>query len=216
MCSEVFETVCLFGAYHKQSTVILQEQQKMFGRKNKRLHEQAAEFATRADFEKIFTEDMHGLHLLALLLTADEAKAEQAFVAGLEDSIHSNPVFRQWARSWSKRAIIKNAIKLVAPVSAAEAANTSVQPQTGDAQADALIACVTRLEPLQRFVFVMAVLEGYSTTECAALLACSPPIILAAKAEVLKHMGTAPCTETTVPKKYDILAPRLIARTQVA
>jgi hypothetical protein len=69
---------------------------------------------------------------------------------------------------------------------------------------------------LQRFVFVMAILEGYSTTECAALLACSPQIVLAAKAEVLKHMGAAPCTETTIPKKYDILAPGLIARTQVA
>jgi DNA-directed RNA polymerase specialized sigma24 family protein len=193
----------------------------MFGRKNKRLHEQAAEFATRADFEKIFTEDMHGLHLLALLLTADPAKAEQAFVAGLEDSMHSNPVFRQWARSWSKRAIIKNAIKLVGPVSSQRsnedlATTTPVQAETGDAQADALIACVTRLEPLQRFVFVMAVLEGYSITECAALLACSPQVVLTAKAEVLKHMGAARCTGTAIPKKYDILAPRLIARTHVA
>ena len=189
----------------------------MFGRKNKRSHEQATEFATRADFEKIFTEDMHGLHLLALLLTADQARAEQAFVAGLEDSIHGNPVFRQWARSWSKRAIIKNAIKLVSPVSTQQSSTDPAVPsETGDTHADALIACVTRLEPLQRFVFVMAILEGYSTAECAALLACSPQIVLAAKAEVLKHMGAAPCTETTIPKKYDILSPGLLARTQVA
>lgn len=194
----------------------------MFGRKNRRLNEQAAEFATRADFERIFTEDMHGLHLLALLLTADPTIAEQSFVAGLEDSIHGNPVFRQWARSWSKRALIKNAIKLVAPVSAqvesAPAQSTAqfIQVQTGDAQADALIACVTRLQPLQRFVFVMAVLEGYSTTECAALLACSPQQILSAKAEVLKHMGAKPCSEVTVPRKYDILAPALMTRAQVA
>jgi DNA-directed RNA polymerase specialized sigma24 family protein len=199
----------------------------MFGRKNKRSHEQAAEFATRADFEKIFTEDMHGLHLLSLLLTADQARAEQAFVAGLEDSIHGNPVFRQWARSWSKRAIIKNAIKLVSPVSAQNAtpdesvqaeANAAqfIQAQTGDAQADALIACVTRLEALQRFVFVMAILEGYSTTECAALLACSPQQILSAKGEVLQHMGSKPCSEVTVPRKYDILAPSLMTRAQVA
>ncbi len=204
----------------------------MFGRKNRRLTEQAAEFATRTDFERIFTEDMHGLHLLALLLTADETLAEQSFVAGLEDSIHGNPVFRQWARSWSKRAIIKNAIKLVSSVSApsvttsesAQAQFTQaqltqaqfIQAQTGDSQADTLIACVTRLEPLQRFVFVMAVLEGYSTTECAALLACSPQQILSAKAEVLKHIGNKPCSEVTVPRKYDILAPGLMTRAQVA
>jgi hypothetical protein len=189
----------------------------MFGHKNKRSHEQAAEFATRADFEKIFTEDMHGLHLLSLLLTADQARAEQAFVAGLEDSIHGNPVFRQWARSWSKRAIIKNAIKLVAPTSAQQSSSPQALPsETGDTQADALIACVTRLEPLQRFVFVMAILEGYSTTECAALLACSPHLILSAKAEVLRHVGSKPCSKVTVPMKYDILAPSLVTRAQVA
>lgn len=174
----------------------------MFGSKNKRSHEQAAEFATRADFERIFSEDMHGLHLLALLLTADQTLAEQSFVAGLEDSIHSNPVFRQWARSWSKRSIIKNAIKLIAPVTATERSTApAVQPETGDTLADALIACVTRFEPLQRFVFVMAVLEGYSTSECAALLACSPQVIVAAKAEVFKRMGASPCAESTIPKK---------------
>jgi hypothetical protein len=189
----------------------------MFGRKNRRLHEQAAEFATRADFEKIFTEDMHGLHLLALLLTADQELAERSFVAGLEDSIHSNPVFRQWARSWSKRAIIKNAIKLV-PLSVDQSAAPaiSVQAQTGDSQADALITCVTGLKPLQRFVFVMAVLEGYSTAECSALLSCSPQRIVAAKAEVLQHMSAKPCSQVMVPRKYDILAPALVARAQVA
>jgi len=189
----------------------------MFGRKNKRLHEQEAEFATRADFERIFTEDMHGLHLLALLLTADENLAEQSFVSGLEDSIHSNPVFRQWARSWSKRAIIKNAIKLV-PLSTDQSAAPAIplQVETGDSQADALIACVTGLEPLQRFVFVMAVLEGYSTAECSTLLACAPQRIIAAKAEVLQHMGNKPCAQVSVPGKYNILAPAMIARTQVA
>jgi len=189
----------------------------MFSRKNRRLHEQAAEFATRADFEKIFTEDMDGLHLLALLLTADQKLAEQSFVGGLEDSIHSNPVFRQWARSWSKRAIIKNAIKVVSPVSAQNAVPAAPLPaDTGDAHADALIACITQLDPLQRFVFVMAVLEGYSTTECGALLRCSPQQVAAAKAEVLQHMGSKPCSQMSVPEKFGILAPALVARAQVA
>src|SRR5215469_18242139 len=75
----------------------------------------ATAYATRRDFQEIFTEDMTGLHLLAFLLSADTDKAEQCFVAGLESSIAGNPVFQQWARSWSKRAIIKNAIKMIAP-----------------------------------------------------------------------------------------------------
>src|SRR5215467_15399775 len=89
----------------------------MFRRKSQlRARERATEYATCKDFQRIFNEDMVGLHRLAFLLTADEARAEQCFVAGLEDSIHGNPVFRQWARAWSKRAIIQNAIKTMAPV----------------------------------------------------------------------------------------------------
>src|SRR6476659_5385435 len=89
----------------------------MFRRTNQQhARERATEYATCKDFQQIFTEDMVGLHRLAFLLTADEARAEQCFVAGLEDSIHGNPVFRQWARAWSKRAIIQNAIKTMAPV----------------------------------------------------------------------------------------------------
>src|SRR5580698_9692896 len=90
----------------------------MFRRKNNRdrSNERATEYATCKDFQQIYTEDMVGLHQLAYLLTADQAKAEQCFVAGLDESIHGNPVFRQWARAWSKRAIIQNAIKTIAPV----------------------------------------------------------------------------------------------------
>src|SRR5580698_10217757 len=105
----------------------------MFRRKNNRdrSNERATEYATCKDFQQIFTEDMVGLHRLAFLLTADQAKAEQCFVAGLDESIHGNPVFRQWARTWSKRAIIRNAIKMVAPMpsrpATAEVAAASLQ-----------------------------------------------------------------------------------------
>src|SRR6478609_11995591 len=89
----------------------------MFRSRNKqKAIERATEYASCKDFKQIFTEDMVGLHRLAFLLTADHAKAEQCFVAGLEESIRGNPVFRQWARAWSKRAIIQNAIKMIAPV----------------------------------------------------------------------------------------------------
>src|ERR1700746_3781097 len=84
-------------------------------RSNKQSGGRATEYASCKDFQRIFSEDMVGLHRLAFLLTADEAKAEQCFVAGLEDSIHGNTVLRQWSRAWSKRAIIQNAIKTMAP-----------------------------------------------------------------------------------------------------
>src|SRR5439155_24740551 len=58
-----------------------------------------SEYATVEDFRNVFTEEMNKLHLLALLLTGDEGKAQQCFVAGIEDSVSSNSVFRDWAHS---------------------------------------------------------------------------------------------------------------------
>src|SRR2546426_1008725 len=82
-------------------------------------HDQAVEaaYATRADFCRIFQDEMKPLYLLAFLLTADHAKAEQCFVAGIADVVEGNPVFREWAHSWSRRTIIKNAIRILSPVS---------------------------------------------------------------------------------------------------
>src|SRR5215467_8299607 len=74
-----------------------------------------AQYATCADFSRIFAKDMKNLYLLALVLTADSVKAEQCFVSGLDDCITGNQVFREWARSWARRVVIKNAIRMIAP-----------------------------------------------------------------------------------------------------
>ena len=72
-------------------------------------------YASQDEFCQIFADDENALYLLSLLLTADGSKAEKCFVAGLEDSIQGNPVFKEWARSWSKRMIVKNAIRMISP-----------------------------------------------------------------------------------------------------
>jgi DNA-directed RNA polymerase specialized sigma24 family protein len=164
----------------------------MFRSKNKqKTIERATEYASCKDFQQIFTEDMVGLHRLAFLLTADHAKAEQCFVAGLEDSIHGNPVFRQWARAWSKRAIIQSAIKAIAPTPT----HHGTIPEAPQAQwqngnnVESIAAIVASWEPFERFVFVMAVLEGYGLRECAALLACPVQDVVAAKSLALQRLA---------------------------
>jgi len=177
----------------------------MFGRKDNR----EAQFATCKDFQKIFTEEMGSLHLLALMLTADEYKAQHCFVAGLEDSIQGNPVFQQWARSWSKRAIIKNAIKEIAPMAGrpalalnghgpaartpvngkASAVHTVAVLQTGSAEKDAHLAAVLELEAFPRFVFVMTILEHFSDRECATLLGSTMQDIAAAKLQAVEQLA---------------------------
>jgi DNA-directed RNA polymerase specialized sigma24 family protein len=191
----------------------------MFRRRNKQKSiERATEYASCKDFQQIFTEDIVGLHRLAFLLTADHAKAEQCFVAGLEDSIHGNPVFRQWARSWSKRAIIQSAIKAIAPVPTRH----GVLPETADAQwqngddVESIAAVVAGWEPFERFVFVMAVLEGYGLRECAALLACPVPDVIVAKSWAMQRLAGQSAPEIVSPKADYVRRSQGFARAQVA
>jgi hypothetical protein len=166
----------------------------MFRRKESQLaRERATEYATCKDFRQIFSEDMAGLHLLAYLLTADSVKAEQCFVAGLEDSIHGNPVFRQWARAWSKRAIIQNAIKVMSPAGQQSAdQGMAAASQNGNGSDNPLVAMVTRWATFERFIFVMSVLEGYSLRECSTLLACSDHAVMSAKSQLLQRLAGHP------------------------
>jgi DNA-directed RNA polymerase specialized sigma24 family protein len=166
--------------------------------------EEATELATRSDFQEIFTEDMAELHLLAYLLTADQDKAELCFVAGLEDALQGNEVFRQWARAWSKRAMIKNAIKALSPVPGRRSADRETGGDwTDDPEKNELIAAVTRLETFDRFVFVMAVLESYTLTDCAALLGYSVYEVQAAKSRALQSLGTLQSIATAAPSSRE-------------
>src|SRR5260370_11679704 len=58
---------------------------------------------------------MANLYWLSFILTADPGKAEQCFVSGLDDCSAGNQVFTEWARSWARRTVIKNAIRLISP-----------------------------------------------------------------------------------------------------
>src|ERR1700730_10132527 len=72
-------------------------------------------YASRADFGRVFDEDMNSLYLLGFLLTADREKAEHCFVSGLEDAVEGNPVFKEGARSWARRTIIQKAVRAIKP-----------------------------------------------------------------------------------------------------
>src|SRR5947208_10282768 len=68
-----------------------------------------------ADFCAIFKDDMDSLYSLALVLTGNHETAQQCFLAALDDCCTGSDVFPDWARSWSRRAVIKNAIRLLGP-----------------------------------------------------------------------------------------------------
>ncbi|HKF20378.1 MAG TPA: hypothetical protein VKE93_02350 [Candidatus Angelobacter sp.] len=148
----------------------------------------ALEYASAKDFCSIFHQDMDVLYWLALVLTADAGKAERCFAAGLDECIDGNAVFKEWARSWSRRVVIKNAIRLISPrpdVASPTAIHGADQPES---PAEAVLAALMNLRPFDRFVFVISVLEGYADRDCAALLGCSSAEVSSARVRALQQL----------------------------
>jgi len=136
------------------------------------LSTQVNDYATLDDFRAVFTSDIDELYQLSFLLTADHQKAEQCFLAGFEDSVKENHVFKEWARSWAKRKIIQNAIRKSTPRPLAPSFSLALPPYVvplpSDQDRHLEIDAVLALEDFERFVFVMSVLEDTSAPSCSA------------------------------------------------
>jgi hypothetical protein len=158
------------------------------------LNDRTTTYATAGDFCRIFNEDMQNLYSLSLMLAADPEKAEQLFVSGLDDCASSNPVFKEWARAWARRTIVKNAVRLIVPQPASpkQALNTVV---SSDATSQSLpelpaeIYAVLRLSPFERFAFILSVLEGYSDKDSALLLGCTRQALVAARVQAEQQIA---------------------------
>jgi hypothetical protein len=152
-------------------------------------------YANRDDFRRVFDEEMNSLYLLSFLLTADREIAEHCFVSGLEDAVEGNPVFKEWARSWARRVIIVNAVRAINPrpmeengrSSSARASSNGKTPPAEQVE----IAAVLALEPFERFVYVMTVLERYSDQDCFLLLGCTRRDVVAARTRAFEQIGSA-------------------------
>lgn len=151
-------------------------------------------YATSAEFCGVFAENMDNMHLLSFLLTADLTRAEECFVSGLEDCVDRSYVFRDWARSWARRTIIQNAIRMLAPRPSQPAVGEECREilncrlgQTPEAHNS--FASILALETFERFVFVMSVLERYSDQDCSVLLGRSRQEIGEARMRALLHVA---------------------------
>jgi len=162
------------------------------------------DYATSEHFCKLFTEDTNSLYLLSFLLTADHRKAEQCFVAGLDDCVKEASVFQEWARSWAQRVIVRNAIRMVAPHAGSARQEPAAIRSAGEGNLkrtesrDAPLAGILSLEDFERFVYVLSVLEKYSDQDCAALLGVSPQNVREGRIRALQQIADS-SQETALP-----------------
>src|SRR5437763_121329 len=157
-------------------------------------HSSAARHSSRAytppqDFCVIFKDDMDSLYSLALVLTGNHETAQQCFLAALDDCCTGSDVFPDWARSWSRRAVIKNAIRLLGPALAQMNGAPETTLKAAADEMDASARPYLELQTFDRFVFVISVLERYTHRECAALLGSSPREVEQAQVRGLQRIA---------------------------
>jgi len=151
--------------------------------------------ATCEDFRKLFIENMENMYLLSFLLTGNRDEAEQCFVEGLDECVAGISVFREWIDFWARSTIIRQALRMTA----AHPGSLRGAPSLVESAAEGVLSkaslqriALTRvlaLEDSERSVFVLAILEGYSTQTCARLLAVSQKEVLEARARALQHIA---------------------------
>lgn len=160
------------------------------------------------EFCELFTREMKSLYSLALLLTASPEKAEQCFLCSLEDCLKGRAVGREWAHSWAKRVVIKNAIRLITSYGpcadraalpfAGEPAENLCDPHVGSPIAQGVLA----LGDFERLVFVMTVLERYSDCDSAILLGCRQQEVRAARIRAVQELAAAFCACDSIGCDY--------------
>jgi DNA-directed RNA polymerase specialized sigma24 family protein len=147
------------------------------------------DYATDEDFCKAFDSETKPLYLLAYLLTADHEAAEKCFILTVEESFEQKNVFKGWVHSWVKHRLVKNAIRIMFPESPRMSRSPEQILAEQDGPLEDLIEHVTRLPLLDRFVFVLSVLERYPTQKCSVLLKCSVDRVVRARAAAMNHLA---------------------------
>jgi DNA-directed RNA polymerase specialized sigma24 family protein len=155
------------------------------------------EYAGREELASVFECQRAGLQKLALLLTADEQAARRCMILAFRECIAGSPISREWALNWTRRMVIRNAISLVMgreneshvnTNDGTDSALTGFSPDDSPG-ANAESESILDLPELDRFVFVICVLERYSMYDCALLLGRSPRDINEARQRVGNRVG---------------------------
>lgn len=151
--------------------------------------------ANSLDLCRIFAQRLNSLYKLAFLLTTNHSLAERCTIAGLDEALTLNGISNASAESWSKRAIIQNALRIVRT----ESFKADVylrRPQTSNSEITGWpFSAIIRLKPLERFVFVLSVLEKISDQECSQLLGCAATAIVPARIRALEFLSIFEASE---------------------
>jgi hypothetical protein len=155
----------------------------------------AYEYATAEDIQRLFASDMTDLFRLAFLLTADAENAERCIILTIHECLSNDAVFKEWVPVWTRNTIIQNAIGIVTGVreySRDEArfrkpSIHGVRRSAVDTSDDSV--GLLELSDFDRIVYVICVIERYSTRDCALFLGRSRQEVHAAQKRALAQIA---------------------------
>ena len=153
-------------------------------------------FATPEDFQRLFAREMTDLFRLSLHLTADAEKAESCLIHAMRECFVNSVVHKQWALTWARRTVIRNAIRLIlgkenGAASCEVASDFHLQPSKYRIEELRDSLAILALPDFDRLVFVICVLERYSALDCALLLTRSPKAVNDARTRAISQVISA-------------------------
>ena len=99
--------------------------------------------------------------------------------------------------------MIRNALGIVSPAAASSSEHRELwSPRQQTTHEDSEINVVIHLLPLERFVFVMTILEHYSVCECSLLLACSTKEVAQAQWRALSQLPALTLSFRELTREY--------------
>lgn len=165
-----------------------------------------ARYASAEEFRQLFDACKGGFFHLAYALTADRILAQECLVSGIEDCRIAKAVFREWAQKWARRVIIRTAVRLLRePIrcdqTAAEGQSASAELGADLPNDSPALDRILALPDFERVVYVLSVVEQYSTKEIALLLGRVPEEILHARTAAVQQVAAAETKQDLIQRR---------------
>ena len=153
-------------------------------------------YASKEEFVSLFESERRALRWLALLLTANSEASERCLVLSLRDCIANSSVSKDWALTWARRVVIRNAINLITSLGEQPFTklNGNAKREAGVFSEDGSLSQMSNPQPIltlpdfDRLVFVICILERHSIHDCALLLGRSLRDINEARQRAIDQM----------------------------
>ena len=152
------------------------------------------EWTTPGQVQKHFAAAMTDLFCLAFLLTAHAEKAEVCVIRSIRECLKATRIQTNCLAAWVRNSIIRNGIAIVnesEPEQGKDDGSIPLVPPTNQAsiRAGDYSAGIFDLSSFDRLVYVICVLEHYTSRHCALLLRTSREKVREARIRALAHIA---------------------------